>query len=389
MEPVSKPRIHFIDALRAYAILMMLQGHFVDTLLADAYRGDSLLFSVWKFMRGMTAPIFFTVTGLVFVFLLLKADRPGSRNPRVKKGIRRAFYLIGLGYLLRLNFPGLLVLHVNSFIWGVDVLHCIGLALLALIGVYQLHRRLEVPLPALFSLAGLVVFLTSYHLPQFDWSWLPMPLANYFTGAHHSTFTPFPWVGYALIGGVFGWLLSRKPQWRLSPTVPPVLILAGLWLHFFSSKTIWNLYELTGVYTFHEVAYNNYLFVRLGHVFIVLAIFIWLETQIRFPRLFLKIGRETLAVYSVHYVLLYGTWPGIGLAQLLGKNLDPLACFTGALTFLLFFALLIRHIEAVRRTMHRLLHRRLHVYRRWARVRGIRFYHRLKYRGRRAKPVEG
>ena len=41
-------RLYFIDAIRAFAILMMLQGHFIDTLLAIEYRdANNLAFSTW------------------------------------------------------------------------------------------------------------------------------------------------------------------------------------------------------------------------------------------------------------------------------------------------------------------------------------------------------
>ncbi|HRF38137.1 MAG TPA: heparan-alpha-glucosaminide N-acetyltransferase domain-containing protein, partial [Saprospiraceae bacterium] len=99
-----KIRLHFLDALRAFAILMMLQGHFVDTLLAPEYRDlNSPIFNAWTFMRGLTAPVFFTVTGIVFVFLLLKENKPLKEHVRVRKGIRRAFFLLALGYLLKWN----------------------------------------------------------------------------------------------------------------------------------------------------------------------------------------------------------------------------------------------------------------------------------------------
>jgi uncharacterized membrane protein len=79
----SKRRIVFIDALRAYAILMMLQGHFTDTMLAVEYRDPAnFLYGLWYFMRGLTAPIFFFSTGLVFIYLLLKDGRPLSENIR-------------------------------------------------------------------------------------------------------------------------------------------------------------------------------------------------------------------------------------------------------------------------------------------------------------------
>ncbi|MGB5691483.1 MAG: heparan-alpha-glucosaminide N-acetyltransferase domain-containing protein, partial [Flavobacteriaceae bacterium] len=60
-------RLFFIDAMRAWAILMMLQGHFVDGLLEESFRDpDSSVYSIWKYFRGITAPVFFTVSGFIF-----------------------------------------------------------------------------------------------------------------------------------------------------------------------------------------------------------------------------------------------------------------------------------------------------------------------------------
>ena len=41
-------RLYFIDAVRAFAILMMLQGHFIDTLLAVEFRDPNN----WHTIRG-------------------------------------------------------------------------------------------------------------------------------------------------------------------------------------------------------------------------------------------------------------------------------------------------------------------------------------------------
>ena len=44
---------------------MMLQGHFIDTLLAIEYRDpDNIAYSTWLYFRGITAPVFFTISGL-------------------------------------------------------------------------------------------------------------------------------------------------------------------------------------------------------------------------------------------------------------------------------------------------------------------------------------
>ncbi|MGB5664138.1 heparan-alpha-glucosaminide N-acetyltransferase domain-containing protein, partial [Eudoraea sp.] len=101
-------RLFFIDAMRAWAILMMLQGHFVDGLLENSFRDpDSIIFSIWSYFRGITAPVFFTVSGFIFTYLLIRVPEKGLNNPRIKKGIKRGIQLLFIGYLLRLNILGL------------------------------------------------------------------------------------------------------------------------------------------------------------------------------------------------------------------------------------------------------------------------------------------
>ena len=95
-------RLYFIDAIRAFAILMMLQGHFIDTLLAVEYRdANNLAFNTWKYFRGITAPVFFTISGLIFTYLLIKAKEKGTLNRRMRKGVIRGLMLIGIGYALQ------------------------------------------------------------------------------------------------------------------------------------------------------------------------------------------------------------------------------------------------------------------------------------------------
>ena len=82
----NPPRLYFIDALRAFAILMMLQGHFISGLLDPVFtHPNNPIYSFWLYCRGFTAPVFFTITGWVFTFLLLRNSEQGWKNPRVKK----------------------------------------------------------------------------------------------------------------------------------------------------------------------------------------------------------------------------------------------------------------------------------------------------------------
>lgn len=67
------------------------------------------------------------------------------------------------------------------------------------------------------------------------------------------------------------------------------------------------------------------------------------------PRLITKIGSETLTIYGAHYVLLYGTWFGLGLSQIIGyRSLGPVACIIGAALFVFAHIKFIQHIEPLR-----------------------------------------
>ncbi len=366
---IRSPRVVFIDVLRAFAILMMLQGHFVDTMLAPEYRDpNNAIYSVWFFMRGLTAPIFFFSTGLVFIYLLMKDGRPLAQNIRVQKGLRRGVFLIALGYLLKFNFPSLLIGRVYPSFFVVDVLHCIGIAILLLVGSYAIHQKLRVPMWGLLASLGLLVFFINPAAERADWSALPTLLANYFTMARGSVFTPVPWVGYTMFGGVLGYMLHKKPTLAFTHWMPLVLAAVGLALTLYSHAMLTALIDITTGGTYKLLLFGNYLFWRLGHVFIVVSIFMWVLQFFRYvPVLITKIGSETLTIYSVHYIILYGTWLGIGLSQLLYRSLNPWQSFIGAVLFVSFFIFLIYKIEIVRAWLDKNLQSPL--YYRWRIVR--------------------
>jgi uncharacterized membrane protein len=282
----TKDRLQFIDAIRAYAILMMLQGHFVDTMLAYRFRDlEDALYSTWFFMRGMTAPIFFTVTGLVFTFLLLRDGRPIKENERIRKGIRRGFFLIFLGYLLKVNFPAFLIGWFYKSYPALDVLHNIGFALLALIGLYCLHLISKISLPLLYFGGGIFIFLINPTWLAYEWDFLPIVLRNYFDADNGSIFLPVPWLGFTLLGAGLGWHLFHKTYLYRTWYWPAILLTTGLTIHFFSTKGLLLLNQWTGWENFLKLAYDNVLFWRFGHVLIIISIFIFLEKIITFPPL--------------------------------------------------------------------------------------------------------
>ncbi|KAB5491846.1 acyltransferase family protein [Flagellimonas hadalis] len=329
-------RLFFVDAMRAWAILMMLQGHFIDGLLEPAFRDlNNGGFRVWLYFRGITAPVFFTVSGFIFTYLLVRVPQKGMDNPRVAKGIRRGLQLIFIGYLLRSNLFGLLKGEIYPSFYFVDVLHCIGLSILALIGVYLLtiNRKKHV-FPLLLLTITVVLFLFEPLYKQWSFSFLPEFFANYFTKANGSVFTIIPWLGYATIGAFISILFLRFKDFKfLYPAAIAISLGLGAILCYALSPTFLAIYEWTGVELFNLLQINNYLFVRLGNVFVVFAVFMLLRQFIN-NRTILNIGSSTLSIYVIHYMVLYGSLTGLGLYRFFHHSLSPSVAITGAVLFM-------------------------------------------------------
>ncbi len=322
--------------MRAWAILMMLQGHFVDGLLDTAFRdASSPVFAVWKYFRGITAPVFFTVSGFIFTYLLVRGDKQGIKNPRVKKGIKRGLELLFIGYLLRMNLFGLLQGELYASFYLVDVLHCIGLSLLGIIGIYliaQKHKKSLLP----FLLLGVTLFLFLLEPLYKTWgfTFLPDAFANYLTKSNGSVFTIFPWFGYAAFGGFVSLLFTKFKNFKyLYPAAIAIATIGGLVLIFSSTEVFLSFSRATGIQLFADVFFNNYLFIRLGDVLLVFALFMLLRSFLKSPTV-LKIGQSTLSIYIVHFVILYGSFTGLGLYRFLHHSLTPTLAISGALVFM-------------------------------------------------------
>lgn len=344
-------RLFFIDAMRAWAILMMLQGHFIDGLLDPVFRDSSnTVYSVWLYFRGITAPVFFTVSGFIFTYLLIRVPQNGLDNPRVSKGIRRGLQLLAIGYLLRLNLGGLLKGEIYNGFYLIDVLHCIGLSILGLIGVYVLTaKKKKYVFPTALVIITLVLFLFERVYKDWSFAFLPDFLANYFTKANGSVFTIIPWFGYTTIGAFISVLFTRFKNYRyLYPAAISIALVVGYLLIYQSTAAFGALYDWTGFEFLKLILSNNYLFIRLGNVFVVFAVFMILR-QLMTNKTVLKIGANTLSIYVIHFIILYGSFTGLGLYRFFNHSLAPEIAIPGALAFMVactFLALQYNKYEA-------------------------------------------
>lgn len=341
---VAKPRLKFIDLARSIAILLMLEGHFVDVTLMDAARIDSHpVYATWRFVRGLTAPLFFTVAGMIFVFLLMGEDRTSFfKRERVRKGFRRAGELLLWGYILQLsvyNIPKYLRGDFAEWAYAFHVLQCIGVGLVLLVVIAAVADRVRhIPLTAWY-VAALVICLTSYvwleSLPKGTYvpdGWSPL-IQNAIRGPN-SVFPLAPWLSFAFLGGAMGAYL-RSVQSK------PVTAWSYLW--FFVVSALLGLI-LLGVVLMPMPDFAGdslgWFVGRASEVVALLGLFRFLEIRfgIGLPWM-LRIGRETFAIFILHVIVLYGAIFWIGLNSWLEKRLEPWEAAGGALVFVASFAI--------------------------------------------------
>ena len=179
---IKHNRLVFIDIARSIAILMMLEGHFIVMALCNDYRGNEyLLYDIWRFTRGLTAPLFFTVSGLVFTYLLVRNNVGFFENKRVRKGLKRSLQLVLWGYALQLNLLYLIQGEFSGFFFIFHVLQCIGASLFTVILVYGIYKLFRVvPLYIWLGFFGLLGFILKPTIYALDFSGVHPMIENIF-----------------------------------------------------------------------------------------------------------------------------------------------------------------------------------------------------------------
>ncbi|MCU0343286.1 MAG: DUF1624 domain-containing protein [Ignavibacterium sp.] len=325
----KKHRIIFIDLMRAFAVLQMVQGHTVDLLLAPEFRSEQYTaYFLWNFMRGMTAPIFMFTAGTVFTYLFRLVDEPFLKNPRVKKGFYRFLLLVCLGYLLRyptytiFDFSDVAKDRLDIF-FAVDVLQLIGFGLLFVMICAFIAEKLKLSDTIVFSFFAAFFFISTEFFSKINWlAYFPQPIAGYFYDGTGSLFPLFPWAGYVVLGGVLGSYLARNPLVFKTNKFSLNLALFGFALIFISEMWLF----IAGKYFHYSYTPSSYkldtIIFRVGFVLVLNALVSFISQKIEsIPRIIILIGRNTLLIYVVHLMILYGSAWNPGLSNMFRSSL--------------------------------------------------------------------
>lgn len=292
----SRNREVYIDVFRGLMALVMLQGHVSDSLLSPQLQADPL-YQFQRLFHGSTAPGFLFASG--FVAGLPRA--PLSARASLRRA-RRLLYVLGVGYFLHLPYFSLWkTLRASpaeqAALFACDALQCIAVTQLAVLGLQWLAGR-RWPTCAGVS-AGVVLAVGPLVWSENLAASLPPALRAYVDESTGSHFPLFPYAAFVLAGTVAGaWLGRREPQarhrraWRAGVA----LLALGALLHV----------PLRGQVDFWHIS-PGYALIRLGGLLLLLRL-VELGASRGFSGVqpLALLGHETLQVFVLHLILLYG-----------------------------------------------------------------------------------
>jgi hypothetical protein len=194
-----------------------------------------------------------------------------------------------------------------------------------------------------------LIFLTSPFIETINWnSFLPEPISAYFYSASGSLFPIFPWAGYVISGGVLGSYLAQNPM--VFKTLRFSLILAifggALILTALLSDLILKTLQIQIIDPQSE---PNTIFFRMGFVLLLTAIVSYISLKVnKIPQLLILAGRNTLLIYVVHLVILYGSAWSPGLDILWGNSFTGWQSFVAALVMISMMIILVMGIHKLK-----------------------------------------
>jgi uncharacterized membrane protein len=304
-------RIQYIDLLRGWAVIVMMETHvFNASLSQEVIRGG--LFQPIKFVNGLVAPAFLFASGLAFAVTTHRKikDYLGFGPPLLRQ-FMRLLSIIGIGYLLHLpkfSLKYLLTLTApvqweSSF--QVDILQCIGVSLLIMQVLVLVVRKEWI----LYSVVGVISIAILAFTPVVwgtdYWGMMAPAAAEYLNGLHYSLFPLFPWAVFLFAGAIGGYAYLGIRDNRSG--VLTLFVASGALLiavSFAAEPLVATSYKVYNYWRFSP----TFVLLRLGLICFLTGGMYLYEAKVGVSRssVVALIGRESLLVYVGHLLLIYG-----------------------------------------------------------------------------------
>jgi uncharacterized membrane protein len=342
MAAPTKNRLAFIDLLRGWALLVMIEVHIFNAFILPVLKTTSW-FHVLNFINGLVAPSFTFISG--FVFLLAsqrKLESFRTYGSAFWKQLGRIGLVWSVGYFLHLPFFSFhrMITDTTQEGWlsfyQADVLHCIAFGLLVLF-ISRLVIRNDRAYRIFLFTGGLAVVLATMLVWNYDFlNWIPAPISAYINSQHYSLFPLFPWLAFMLFGGYFasGYIEAREQkrerEFILHFALEGAILFAACMIGM-------ELQAGLRVVSLDIRANLLFFFERLGIVMLLLTV-CWFYADYRKTEksFVLDVGRESLMVYAAHLLVVYGRfWNERSLAFYYGMTLDVFECIVSTLALVM------------------------------------------------------
>jgi hypothetical protein len=298
----SAYRLEYLDWVRGFGALIMLQGHVFDSFLKPELRpGGAYVLS--QFAGGMPPAIFLFLTGVTLSFLMDSSERKGLAPwERVVTAFRRSGYLFFLAFAFRLQlfifgFPA-----AWQDLFRVDILNCMGFAIAVLSALAYFRTRQRV---LICAAAGMGIALASPVITGMNWSAVPWMVRNYIVPSR-MFFGFFPWAAYLAFGMSAGSLIRSTHRDSIARSMQWVALAGGMMIIAcqYLAHVSFSIYKKADFWLDSPAQ----VLTKQGVVWVMLGFaFLWTRCGAREGWSAVRqVGTTSLLVYWVHIEMVYG-----------------------------------------------------------------------------------
>jgi hypothetical protein len=303
-------RFKFLDLLKAYAVVMMIQGHTLSAVLEPEAK-QTFFYQFLHILRGLTAPAFLIASGCGLAFSLCRMKNQKTQDI-LKKRITRILPILIAGYFLHLPRFSLYQLLTQTSgeeiaqLFQCDILQTIGWTILILqvFLIFIKEKRI------IISSSIIVLLLILYFTPAVNRSISsPNFLTQLLTTKFGSGFPLFPFSAYLIFGLIFG-LVFNEFYARIEIRRLSILIFISGIIFFVFSFLI-------------KLENFNLFYFRTGLLLMLISLFLPFEHKSgKVLDFFVIIGQESFLIYIFHLVIVYGSALNKGFVYYWKEELD-------------------------------------------------------------------
>jgi len=348
------PRYGFVDLLRGFALIVMIETHVVNSYLYSVHRHDRFFFWL-TFFNGLVAPSFLFAAGFS---VILQANRLWDDWLHFRlqfwKQMRRLGFITLVAYYSHLQHFKLskYLSPDNPGIWAetlqVDILQCIVVSLLAVhLLILVMRKRTWFAWGAAF-VAAAALLVTPWMWARDFRELMPLSMALFLNPHGISLFPLFPWISFLLAGCCASHLFLRATEGKVDARLMRNMAIVGAAMIFGGLLLRRVPYTLPGQVNFYTTS-PLYVIIRIGCVLLICTLLYCLEKYLHWiPKRVRLAGQESLLVYGVHLWVIFALLRGKHLGPVLGLEAGYARCFIMSALIIIFMLWLARNWHALK-----------------------------------------